>query len=47
MNFAPTTVEFCRNWATKDRDFIEYLAKHGNDFERSAAELVLSVGCDV
>lgn len=37
----PETVSIFSDMVQRKGDFLKYLAKHGNDFERAAASVVL------
>ena len=40
----PETVTLFNGMVQRKGEFLEYLAKHGNDFERAAASVVLEAG---
>lgn len=40
----PETIALFRDMVQRKGDFLQYLAKHGNDFERAAASVVLEAG---
>ena len=43
-DFKPETVTTFRKMYSEKKEFLEYLSKFGNDFEKAAATLVLKVG---
>lgn len=40
----PETINMFKDMVLRKGEFLEYLAKHGNDFERAAASVVLEAG---
>lgn len=40
----PETVTTFKKMYSEKKDFLEYLSKFGNDFEKSAAALVIKIG---
>jgi hypothetical protein len=42
--FKPETLTIFRKMCSEQKEFLEYLSKFGNVFEKAAADLVLKVG---
>ena len=42
--FKPETVEAFKKICSEKKEFLEYLSKFGNDFEKAAAGVVLKIG---
>ena len=40
----PETITMFKDMTQRKGDFLRYLARHGNDFERAAAAVVLEAG---
>ena len=40
----PETIAMFRDMIQRKGEFLQYLAKHGNDFERAAASVILEAG---
>jgi hypothetical protein len=42
--FKPETIETFRKIYSEKKEFLEYLSKFGNGFEKAAADVVLKIG---
>ena len=40
----PETITMFKDMVQRKGEFLQYLAKHGNDFERAAASVILDAG---